>query len=501
MKTIQVIYQAQRKRRVLLLTMLTLLGITLLTAGTSAADPDQDTQLAASTPGMINYQGVVKIDGNLYDGNGYFKFTIVNASVGNGSVNYWSNDGTASGEPGAAVLLVVNEGLFNVLLGDISLTGMSQSIGGTVFENDPTYLRVWFSQTGTLGSFEALEPNQRIASVGYAFHALQSDLVDGFHASTLPAANQLIALDSSSYLRVPRMVDSDNPGYYLDPASTTYLNDARGDRFSVNLTQSNTGYSVGDSATNDIDYGLRAINPDMSGVWISGAGDDGVYMSSVGGDGLYIGTSGEFGINIGSPNWSGVYIENTDASGVYIDNAGWGLYVNNASSYGVSARGVTAGGYFQDSNSGTYAYVGYGGYGVYSNGTKNFVQEHPTDPNKVIIYASLEGGEAGTYYRGTAQLQDGTATVLLPEHFSLVTEEEGLTIQVTPRADCKGLYVAEVTTKSIVVKELQSGTSNISFDFLINGVRKGYLDYQVVRDSAELMPMEESTHGEAKTGE
>jgi hypothetical protein len=229
-------------------------------------------------------------------------------------------------------------------------------------------------------------------------------------------------------------------------------------------------------------------------------------MSSAAGDGMYIGATGEHGINIYGPNWSGVHVDNTDASGLYVKNAGWGVYVENSSYYGVNARGNTAGGYFKDSDSGKYAYVGYGNYGIYSNGTirgSSFTTTtmSPTDPSKIIEYSVLEGGEAGTYYRGTAQLLGGTAIVLLPEHFSLVTEEESLTVQVTPRADCNGLFVAEITTTSIIVKELQGGTSNIQFDYMINGIRKGYSDYQVVRDSAELAPVEETTHVQAKTGE
>ena len=80
--------------------------------------------------------------------------------------------------------------------------------------------------------------------------------------------------------------------------------------------------------------------------------------------------------------------------------------------------------------------------------------------------------------------------VELPELFSLVTEEEGLTVQVTPRADCLGLFVAEVTTRHIVVKELQGGTSNAPFDFTINGVRAGYADYQVMHNAADVVPGE-----------
>jgi hypothetical protein len=278
------------------------------------------------------------------------------------------------------------------------------------------------------------------------------------------------------------------------------------------------------------DDGVDVNSASDDGLRVSSAGDDGVNVGSAGNDGIQIDGTGEFGVNVEEANWSGFRVGLTDASGLYVTQAGWGVYVDASTYYGVNARGgtaggyfadsdsgayayagyggyglygygATAGGYFQDSNSGIYAYVGYGGYGVYSNGTKNFVQEHPNDPSKVVVYASLEGGEAGTYYRGTAQLSGGTATIDLPEHFSLVTEEEGLTVQVTPRADCNGLYVAEVTTRTIVVRELMGGTSDARFDFLINGVRAGYADYQVIRDADAALPQEVMGGENPATGE
>ncbi len=112
-------------------------------------------------------------------------------------------------------------------------------------------------------------------------------------------------------------------------------------------------------------------------------------------------------------------------------------------------------------------------------GRKFFVQQHPEDPTKVITYAALEGPEAGTYVRGTAQLVDGEATIGLPESFRLVTAGEGLTAQVTLLEDCNGLYVAEKSTESIVVRELMNGTSSTRFDYLVQGVRKGYENFQV----------------------
>jgi len=116
-------------------------------------------------------------------------------------------------------------------------------------------------------------------------------------------------------------------------------------------------------------------------------------------------------------------------------------------------------------------------------GAKFFVQQHPTDPTKEIAYAALEGPEAGTYVRGTARLNDGEAVIALPESFALVTAGEGLTVQATPLEACNGLYVAEKTTERIVVRELLDGTSNAQFDYLVQGVRAGYEEYDPIRDA------------------
>jgi hypothetical protein len=613
--------------------------LALLTALWSSGAAGANAPAAAeSAPTVLNYQGIVLVDGEPFGGpTGYFKFAIVDADSGPGTANYWANDGTASGEPIAAIPLPVSEGLFNVLLGDTDLSGMVEPIDASVFSTEPAYLRVWFSPSDTPGTYEALEPNQRIVSVAYALRAEyaengptgptgatgptgpqgnqgptgptgttgpagpvgetgpqgdegpigptgptgttgpagpvgatgpqgdegpigptgptgttgpagpigatgpqgdegpigptgpdgttgpagpvgetgpqgdegptgpdgttgpagpvgatgpqgdegpigptgptgpsgpigptgptgpvnpNADTVDGYHASSTPTADTLIALDASAYLRVPQVLDSNNIGYYLDPASTSNLNQVFAQHFGVNTLSSSTGYYVEDSDTNDIDYGLYAMNPDSAGVYITGSGQDGVYVASAADDGIEIGSANN------------------------------GVYIADANDTGVIANGGTLGGSFWETTNSIYSYIAYRysgvNYGILSNGTKAFVQQHPTDPSQAIVYAALEGGEAGTYYRGTAQLSNGIARVTLPEHFSLVTEEEGLTVQVTPREDCNGLYVAEVTTTYIVVEELQGGKSDARFDFFINGIRVGYKDFRILNSASEL---------------
>ncbi len=145
--------------------------LALWSSGSVGANSQGAPAAPESPPAVLNYQGVVKVDGELFDGTGHCKFAIVDAAGGDGSTNFWANDGTASGEPGAGVPLPVSDGLFNVLLGDTDLDGMSQPIEASVFAGDTAYLRVWFSPSGITGSYEALEPNQRIASVAYALRA------------------------------------------------------------------------------------------------------------------------------------------------------------------------------------------------------------------------------------------------------------------------------------------------------------------------------------------
>lgn len=117
------------------------------------------------------------------------------------------------------------------------------------------------------------------------------------------------------------------------------------------------------------------------------------------------------------------------------------------------------------------------------HGVKNFVLDHPLDPTKEIVYSSLEGPECGIYVRGSAALVDGQAAVSLPEHFAVLAQEGTITVQVTPTAECNGLYVTSKTPGQIVVRELARGTSNATFDYLVQAERCDH-PFEVVRDKA-----------------
>ena len=129
-----------------------------------------------SVPPVINYAGQVTVDGEAFDGNGLFKFAIVNDS---GSTTYWSNDGTstAGSEPTASVSVSVNGGLYSLLLGNSAIQGMN-AIDPAVFQQHAdAKLRVWFND-GTNG-FQQLIPDRSFASVPYAMTSGATVIQDG----------------------------------------------------------------------------------------------------------------------------------------------------------------------------------------------------------------------------------------------------------------------------------------------------------------------------------
>jgi len=160
--------------------------------------------------------------------------------------------------------------------------------------------------------------------------------------------------------------------------------------------------------------------------------------------------------------------------------------VAGPSGWGVTGISVNASGNLQQ-----WGIVGYGtSYGLYAygnsgaSGTKSFVEPHPTDARKVIRYVSLEGPEAGTYFRGKGRIVGGQAIIEVPESFRIVTDEEGLTVQVTPIGRSVAVSVASYDLNEIMVE----GTRDVEFFYLVQGVRKAFKDFQPIAPGEEFKP-------------
>ncbi len=122
------------------------------------------------------------------------------------------------------------------------------------------------------------------------------------------------------------------------------------------------------------------------------------------------------------------------------------------------------------------------GYGVIWADVKSFRVPDPEDPTRDIWYASVEGPEAAMYARGTARLVNGRARIELPDHFRKLADEQGMTVQLTPRSgESKGLAAVRVSLDGIEVVELLNGRGNYEFDWRVEAVRKAHRDFQVYR--------------------
>jgi hypothetical protein len=144
----------------------------------------------ANVPPLINFQGRVSVNGKPFNGVGQFAFALINT---NGSTTYWSNDGSSisGSQPSNSIALNVAQGLYSVVLGDSSVSNMTQVVPPTVFTNSDIALRIWFDD-GANG-FQALSPDQRLVSVGYAMNAHEAaTVVDGGITSSKIANGQVV---------------------------------------------------------------------------------------------------------------------------------------------------------------------------------------------------------------------------------------------------------------------------------------------------------------------
>jgi hypothetical protein len=112
----------------------------------------------------------------------------------------------------------------------------------------------------------------------------------------------------------------------------------------------------------------------------------------------------------------------------------------------------------------------------------SFVENHPIDKDRVIVYAAPEGDEVGVYTRGTARLANGEARVNLGPTFRHVTNPDiGLTVYVTPVGAWSDLFVASKGTEEIVVKS-HGGDPNAAFDYIVYGLRIGFEETSIVQE-------------------
>lgn len=242
---------------------------------------------------------------------------------------------------------------------------------------------------------------------------------------------------------------------------------------------SNAGGGTGVAGTSVSGFGVYAESGSDAALFAHSAGPAGIKARLTHenfGSSAIIGRTFDWSPGLGPQTASGVRGETYDAIGVL----GLSFLLGDAAVAGFrtgeagGAIGTVSGAYIGfATNTGIFVLKD-----ITATGTKHFVEPHPTDPSRVIQFTSLEGSEVGTYFRGRGRFERGVARIPVPEDFRIVTDSEGLGIQITPIGEMATVAVVRIDLEEIVAK----ASRNVEFFYVVNGVRKGYKD---VGSSAE----------------
>ena len=343
-------------------------------------------------------------------------------------------------------------GMFDLKIGEGS--PMKGSMGDITWGEHQHFAQIEMSVDGS--SFQAIG-NSQLLAVPYAFYALEAGNAEssGSSESLWSSSGSNIYYDKGNV-----GIGVSNPNSKLSVKGIVNTIGPNG-KVNITLTQLSDNNNLGALTLHDDNGDKKAqifVNTGKEGALFlnNASGNMSVSVESVGGgEGFLktIGPNGKDNVRLTSavdfPNngYVGVYDKNGDnKAGIYINAAGQGV--------------------------------------VYAD-VKNFVMQHPDLPNTEIVYASIEGPEAGAYVRGTSDLVNGEATIHLPEHFHYVVSNQRITVQITPlSADSKGIAVIAKSNTSFSVKELLGGTGNYSFDWEVKAVRQGHENYEVIRPTS-----------------
>ncbi|MBP7149874.1 MAG: hypothetical protein KBD01_20295, partial [Acidobacteria bacterium] len=233
------------------------------------------------------------------------------------------------------------------------------------------------------------------------------------------------------------------------------------------------GSSAGGWFQDSDSSGLAYVGYGNEGIHASGSAAGGHFLDADENGYAYVGY-GEEGIHAGGSK-----------GGAFFEIGGTGYAYVGYQDYGVWSLGDNAGGTFRDSSDSAWAHVAYSSYKIYGSGSVSFVQNHPLENDKVIVYAAPEGDEVAVYTRGTARLVDGEARVALGPTFQWVTNPDiGLTAHLTPRGAWSDLYVAALSTTELVVRG-EGGAQDALFDYIVYGLRIGFEESSVVQQKRQ----------------
>jgi hypothetical protein len=234
------------------------------------------------------------------------------------------------------------------------------------------------------------------------------------------------------------------------------------------------GYRTRDSQNDGISYAQISANDATRGYnfW----GD--VYTFGVGGWNYndYSRCGGTFGADVNGLQWGSLGYRSSGLLnyGVYGQAAyasGGGFAANNLDAgigggffgmIGSMSRGNVIG----QLNTGDL-FASYNKGDVYTSGKNVELIDNGT--KKMPAYA-VTSTEAVIYKKGNAQLVNGSASITFDKNYASLLGENPV-VTVSPMGECKGVYIASVSKNGFIIKELNSGNSNVAISWIAVGDR------------------------------
>ena len=293
--------------------------------------------------------------------------------------------------------------------------------------------------------------------------------IDGTTYSTIGVnGNYRVQLSGGLDISGSLILNSNSTGYY---------------QYSTSTWSGNAGSGIGKLEYHSNRWYINAGDNSTEILRIRRGGTDEVIISNDGTVYAYgyrgnenVGGTGEAswhpaGIYSGSTNWlyGTIYTNgNTIYGGTYHAT---GVYNGPLSNSGAVVR-------LRSGNEGSFIWDGSFGFLVDNNRVKNFIIDHPADPNRYLVHACTEGPTADVFYRGEGQLTNGICVITLPDYFEDVAEAEGRSVMVTPIADEYGpaanLAAHEIHNGQFLVEQVGGyHVPNQRFWWRVDAVRKG----------------------------
>jgi len=393
-----------------------------------------------------------------------------------------------------AQAVAVEGGLFAVALGSGQVSdGSGPGIYASMADLFRDHSGVWLEVT--IGA-ETLTPRTRVLATGYALNATTAGTAAT--ATSAATADQLNGQPSSFYLDTSSNYQTKNGNIRFTAANPSLAVvdaiAAPGSLGAMVASSSGAYCKVAFAGQGTECYGntfggfFRDLDEGSAWAYAGYAGY-GIYASgSVGVRGNGDGTSafgGYFGAS--GTGGTGVYGDGATYGGHFTSSASSvsgmagrfeqlaipGTYVNVAwSGYGIWSRSYH-GIHNWDENDGTYARIGASPYKIQGTGAVSFVQNHPDEPDQVVIYHAPESSEVNVYTRGSAKLSGGVARIALDPTFAWTANPDlGLTAHLTPRGEPVPLAVESVSSRELSVRGPHG--SDVEFDYWVTGLRIGF---------------------------